>query len=113
MKVKLLKRVRKEFSINHYPDGVQKQEPGFVRTAIIQPSNKYGPNTYTLEHKGVVLSSLDLSKQHVNKTPQQIYNDLRNLLVFHINRIYGDYGTRRLNKVKQQQSPKKLWYKSI
>lgn len=112
MKVKLLKKVRKEFSINHYPSGCIKTRPGF-RTTPLWPNEKYGPNTYTLEHNGVVLACLDLSKGYINKTPQVIYSDLKNLLVFHIREIYGKYGTRRINKVKQQQQPKKLWYKSI
>lgn len=108
MKVKLLKKVRKEFSINHYPNGVKKQVPGFLRTVVFE---EYGPNTYTLERNGVVLSVLDTSKHWVDKTPQVIYNDLLNLLLFHVKETYGHYGTRRINKRKKLQQPKKLWYK--
>lgn len=110
MRVKLLKKVRKEFSINHYPKGCKKLVPGFVKTTVTET---YGPNTYTLERNGVVLSALDLSKHWSEKSPQVIYNDLRKLLVFHIRETYGHHGTRRNKKIKQQQSPNKLWYKSI
>lgn len=109
MRVKLLKRVRKEFSINHYPNGCIKRIPGFIRTIV---TKKYGPNSYTLERNGEVLSGIDLSKCWVDKTPQVIYSDLLNLMSFHIREIYGRYGTRRINKLKQQQAPKKLWYQS-
>lgn len=111
MRAKLLKKIRKEFSINHYPNGCKKQVPGFFRTMVTET---YGANTYTLERNGVVLSAFDLSKHwNTNKTPQVIYNDLRNLLLFHIRDEYGHHGTRRIKKFKQQQSPNKLWYKSI
>lgn len=112
MKVKLLKKVRKEFSINHYPDGFKRQVPGFRSNAIV-PTEKYGPNTYTLERNNVVLAGLDLSKHWVDKPPQVIYDDLYRIMMVHIREIYGKYGTRRINKVKKQQQPKKLWYKSI
>jgi hypothetical protein len=107
MRVKLLKKIRKEFSINHYPNGIQKKVPGFVRTMVIQ---EYGPNTYTLERNGNVLSALDLSKHWVDKTPQEIYSDLLRLMSFHIREFYSHHGTRRINKVKKKQQPNKLWY---
>lgn len=110
MKVKLLKKVRKEFSINHYPDGCKKSIPGFIRTPIIE---EYGPNTYTLEHNGVILSVYDTSK-HWNTKPQQvIYNDLRSIMLRRILLTYAKYGTRRITKNNNKQSPNKLWYNSI
>ena len=109
MRVKLLKKIRKEFSINHYPNGCVKRIPGYIRTVV---TKKYGPNTYTLERNGVVLSCLDQSKDWVDKTPQVIYSDLLKLMSFHIREIYGHYGTRRINEYKKKQQPKKLWYQS-
>ncbi len=107
MKVKLLKRIRKEFTINHYPNGCAKQIPGFVRTMITE---RHGPNTYTLERNGVILSCIDLSKHWNNKTQQEIYDDLRRIMVIRILDIYSKYGTRRINKAKKSQQPNKLWY---
>lgn len=107
MKVKLLKKIRKEFSINHYPDGVKKRVPGFLRTPITE---EYGKNTYTLEHKGIILSVYDASKHWNTKTPQTIYNDLRSIMTRRIPIMYYKYGTRRNNKSKQIRKPNKLWY---
>lgn len=103
MRVKLLKKIRKEFSINHYSNGCVKRIPGYVRTVV---TKKCGPNTYILERNGDVISALDLSKYWVDKTPQEIYSDLLRLMSFHIREIYGHYETRHINEYKKKQQSK-------
>lgn len=108
MKVRLLKRARKEFTINHYPNGCEKPVPGYLRTAIIR---RFGPDTFTLENSNrEVLFYYDSSKEHFLDTQQQIYDRLYKEMMKRILEKYAKYGTRRLTKEKVQQTPNKLWY---
>ncbi len=108
MKIQLLKRVRKEFSINHYPNGCVKPREGYLRTVILK---RYGNDTFTLENSnGEILEHHDLSKEWVHHTYQEIYDDLYRKMMKMIVEKYAKYGTRRLKKEEVKQTPNKLWF---
>jgi hypothetical protein len=108
MKVRLLKRVRKEFSIKHYPNGFERTIQTFTHS---YSTKMYGKNTFTLENsKGEVLDFHDTSKEHTHHTYQEIYDGLYKSLMKEIRVKYAEYGTRRLLKKEKQQQPNTLWY---
>ena len=108
MKVRLLKRVRKEFSIKHYPNGFERTIQTYIHT---YSTKTYGKDTFTLENsKGEILDSHDASREHVPHSYQQIYDDLYKSLMKEIRIKYAEYGTIRLNKKEKQQQPNTLWY---
>ncbi len=109
MKVRLLKRVRKEFTIKHYPNGFSRSVQTFIHTFS---TKTYGKDTFTLENsKGDVLDSHDTSKENVHHTYQEIYDGLYRSLMKEIQLKYSKYGTRRLKEKEKQQQPHILWHK--
>lgn len=98
MKTKLLKKVRKRFSIEYYPNG--RYIYGiFSETPMVCLIDKEDSNNFDYFTVGIY-------------TKEEVYNILIEKLINIIRKEYSKYGTRR-NKIKREKTDNgiKLWWK--
>jgi hypothetical protein len=90
MKVKLLKKIRKRYSITHYPNGV------FISNEFFK-----GPITILKDNQNSFRSELSWFF-----SPQQAYKELYPELIRWIEKDYGPFRS-KTSKITQE----KIWYK--
>lgn len=126
MKVKLLKEVRKRFSITYYPKGVT-----ISQTTYIEPLILVYDNWDRVEIKIIFLKSYDfVTKQSSNISIEFAKSQAHKELVWAIRGKYMKYGTRRIKadkirkakeealwkqqkaeqKLEQEQVKENIWY---
>lgn len=107
MNVKLLKKVRKRFSIHHYPDGIFIGDHHYNYDLFVMYDNTNEYGTLYAQHKEKVDSYRQFCEaEKIFDTEVDCINYLKSCI---IKRLIDDgYGTARRNRVNKKS--KKVWY---
>lgn len=107
MNVKLLKKVRKRFSIHHYPDGVYigNEHFNFNLFVMYDNENEFG-TVYAQLHRKPKCGRQAVDKDEIFDTEVDCINYLKSRIIRRL--IYEGYGKARRNRVNKKS--KKVWY---
>lgn len=107
MKVKLLKKVRKRFSIEHYPEGVRIGNE-FCNYNVFQLTDNGGEyyNTYC-ELKKEEDEKINFCAKKA-KTEKECINILLEVIIERLRKDYSNLGKRGFARIKSS----KVWYKN-
>ena len=107
MNVKLLKKVRKRFSIHHYPAGVYivNDHINFNLFVMYDNKNEYG-TVYTQLHRKPNCARQAVDKDEIFDTEVECINYLKSRIIRRL--ISEGYGKARRNRINKKS--KKVWY---